>query len=354
MLVTTDLNGDGFEDLAVANRAGDSITRLINDGSGSFSSPGAIALLSGPSAVAAADFDRTGDVDLVVARSSSSALTYLASTSADFAVIDLAGVTPATGPAAGGNSVTIRFRNTTTANAITFGGVPATITGNTTNTVTVTAPPHAAGLVDIAFSGPEWSGSARCAYKYLDPPPAPSTVNTQTLSDTSIFITWQAVPDAVNYELHRKDAGGDFTPIVVTSSTAHVDNALGPDTAHLYRVRVINAGGTSPDSAPVLGTTVVFTDNDLAGIAVKAVHLQELRTAVNAVRDLAGLPALTFAAPAVAGKSIEAADLTGLRTGLSAALSALSLPGAVFTDETLAGVIIKSVHFDELRLAAGK
>jgi hypothetical protein len=57
------------------------------------------------------------------------------------------------GPAAGGNTVIITGTHFIGATGITFGGVPVpffVVTG--TNTVQVTVPPHAAGVVDVVVT----------------------------------------------------------------------------------------------------------------------------------------------------------------------------------------------------------
>jgi hypothetical protein len=102
------------------------------------------------------------------------------------------------------------------------------------------------------------------------------------------------------------------------------------DVAYLYRVRAVFAGGgSSPDSAYDLATTVAFTDSPLQGIVIKATHLRELRRAVRAVRALAGQgePAWTYpdpvSEPASARRAIYLADVTELRTQLDQALTAL-------------------------------
>ncbi len=68
-LVVGDFNGDGLQDLAVANEVGNSVTILLGTGSGSFieapSSP--IAVGASPTSLAVGDFNRDGIEDLVVA-----------------------------------------------------------------------------------------------------------------------------------------------------------------------------------------------------------------------------------------------------------------------------------------------
>ena len=120
--------------------------------------------------------------------------------------------------------------------------------------------------------------------------------------------------------------------------------------AYLYKVRAINAGG-SADSAPDLATTVIFTDDPLVAgsTIIKAVHLAELRTAVNAVRALAGLAAATFTDAATPGVIVKAVHINELRTDLDQAMSALGFPTGGYTDTLTAGVVIKAIHFQEIR-----
>src|SRR5258708_37286009 len=56
----------------------------------------------------------------------------------------------------------------------------------------------------------------------------------------------------------------------------------------MYRIRAVIGVDVSANSAPDLATTVIFTDPNLAGLTVQATHLDELRTAVDAGRVLAG------------------------------------------------------------------
>lgn len=59
-----------------------------------------------------------------------------------------------------------------------------------------------------------------------------------------------------------------------------------------------------------------------------AVHVTKLRTAVNAVRQLAGLGSSAYSDPTMTAglTNVKVVHVTDLRTGLNAARSALSLP----------------------------
>ena len=69
------------------------------------------------------------------------------------------GVTPTSGPAAGGTSVTITGTDFTGATAVKFGAASATFTLVNASEITATAPPGAAGTVDIIVTTPQGSSS---------------------------------------------------------------------------------------------------------------------------------------------------------------------------------------------------
>jgi hypothetical protein len=74
-----DLNGDGHSDFAVANLGSDDLTVLLGNGAGGFTAAAGSPVLAGdaPFAVAAADVNRDGKVDLAVANNASNNLTVL-------------------------------------------------------------------------------------------------------------------------------------------------------------------------------------------------------------------------------------------------------------------------------------
>lgn len=180
-------------------------------------------------------------------------------------------------------------------------------------------------------------------------PAAPAGVNATATSSTQVQVTWNAVTGATSYEVYRRNPGGAFTLRGTSLTTSYNDNASS-GTAYLYRVRAVNAGGSSGDSAAALATTVMFTDDSLAaGVAVKAVHLGELRTAVSAVRAQAGLSAATYTDAAAAGVAVKAVHITELRSYLDSAMSALGLTTGGWTDPGLSGVPIEATHVQEIR-----
>jgi hypothetical protein len=182
------------------------------------------------------------------------------------------------------------------------------------------------------------------------PPSTPTNVVATPFSSTQVDITWDAVAGADSYEVDRMEAGGAFTLVDSPAGNSFSDATALADTAYLYQVRAVNGAGTSANSDADLATTVIFTDDPVTSvIKVKAVHLSQLRTAVNAVRELGGLGASVFTDAAVANLKIKAVHFTELRTALDAARTALSLSTGGYTDVALTNVKVKALHTGELR-----
>jgi RHS repeat-associated protein len=110
---------------------------------------------------------------------------------------------------------------------------------------------------------------------------------------------------------------------------------------------------SSPTPAPQSALT--FTDDPLvAGVTpIKALHVTELRDAINQLRSRAGLQAATWTDSPLTGgaTSIKATHVTELRARLDEARTALGLSNPAYTDPTLAAgsITIKAIHIQELR-----
>ena len=196
---------------------------------------------------------------------------------------------------------------------------------------------------------------------------APSAL-TATPSSTNVALSWSTASGASNYRVERRGAGGSYGLLSTTTGTSITDSSASSGSAYLYRVCAADGAGncTSSYSNIVLGAAVSFTDSSIVTYAedpnnattIKAVHITELRTAVNAVRSLAGLSSATWTNPTLTAQSsvISADDVRDLRTKLDEALTTLAIQISSYTDATLAtgenGTIVKRVHITELRQRA--
>ncbi len=163
----------------------------------------------------------------------------------------------------------------------------------------------------------------------------PTNVVATATAPTSVSITWSASAGGTSYEVVRLAAGGAATVLGTTASAAFTDTQALPGTAYLYKVRTV-APSVSSYSAPDLATTSTVDPPVLSGVLVRAQHFIDLRSAVNAVRALAGLGAYPFTDPTLAsGGIIKAVHLTDLRAALDSARAALLLPAITYTTTTV-------------------
>jgi len=108
---------------------------------------------------------------------------------------------------------------------------------------------------------------------------------------------------------------------------------------------------------PVTATySKIFTDDPLtAGTTIKAVHITELREAINTLRSNNGLSAFTYTDPVltVGVTQAKGVHITDLRTALNEVYDAQGKAQPTYTDPTIvAGVtVIKKVNIAEIRSA---
>lgn len=200
----------------------------------------------------------------------------------------------------------------------------------------------ATGVLGFGAGCPDYQGGATG-------PASPAGVTATATSSTQVQVSWNAVIGATQYEVYRRNPGDIYRLRGTSVTTSYNDNATS-GTAYLYRVRAVNASGSSADSAADLATTVMFTNDPLAaGLIVRATHLSELRTAVNAVRAQAVLGVAAFTDTAAAGLTVKATHVAQLRSYLDEATTALGRTTGGWTDASLVNVAIKATHFQEIR-----
>ena len=193
---------------------------------------------------------------------------------------------------------------------------------------------------------------------------------TPPTSASSITLNWSMLSGITRYRIERQSAGVSFGFLNTTSSSTFTDASVAPNTAYLYKVCAANLANNciSGYSNIVLGSSVTFPTDPMIksynedpsnATTPKAAHITELRTAVNAVRGLAGLPAVTVPNPAPQDE-ITVNDLRDLRAKLQDALQVLGITLPSYTDSALKGFSedplnatpIKAAHIRELRDAA--
>ena len=184
---------------------------------------------------------------------------------------------------------------------------------------------------------------------------APASVTATATSTSSVSLTWPPVAGASSYEVYRSSMNGPFVSIGTAPATNFTDGGASANTAYLYRIRAISAGIYSGFSPADVATTVLFTDDPLVpGTVAKSAHLTQLRTAVNALRAAAGLPAATLTdTPLLAGTVIKAVHFAQLRHAANQARARAGLSYRTYNDTALVAgsTPIRAAHVTDVRSA---
>lgn len=175
-------------------------------------------------------------------------------------------VSPASGPAGGGNVVTISGNGFATDDSVSFGSTPATDVSQTAAaTLTATAPPGT-GTVDVTVTDPRLGSSATSSadqYSYVQPCAAAPSVTTQptnvtvTVGQSATFTAAGSTPancsaPAVQWQA-SSDGGATWTDVTGATSASLT---LGPTTpaqsGYRYRATFSNAAGSADSAAATL------------------------------------------------------------------------------------------------------
>jgi len=161
-------------------------------------------------------------VDVVVTTKGGSSATSAASKYTYVLAPTVAAVTPASGPVAGGQAVTVTGTNLTGATSVAFGTAPVTPAGGTDTSLTVTTPAGAAGPVDVTVvtDGGTSTASAADRYTYLDRPTvtAISPATGPAAGGTSVTVTGTNLASTTSVTFGGA-AGTGLTGVTATSLT---------------------------------------------------------------------------------------------------------------------------------------
>lgn len=163
----------------------------------------------------------------------------------------IATVMPASGPVAGGTTVTIMgadFRNTPTLPTVLFGGTAATsVVFNSTMQLTTVTPTHSAGLVDVQVRNPDnQTATAPSAFTFVPAPTVTSVAPTSgpAAGNTPVTITGTNFVSGATVRFN----GNLATNVMFVSSTQLTANTPA-GTAGSATVQVTNPDGQSGSRA---------------------------------------------------------------------------------------------------------
>ena len=170
------------------------------------------------------------------------------------------GISPTSGPTAGGTSVTITGTGFTGATAVTIGGAAATgVTVVSSTSITATTPAGSAGTASVLVTTPGGTNSANTLYTYLNPTPGVTSINPNTgptTGGTSVTISGVNFTGASAVRFGNSNATS-FTVISATQISAIAP----PGALGIVDVTVITPSGTSAVSPADQFSYAVPTDS---------------------------------------------------------------------------------------------
>jgi len=196
---------------------------------------------------------------------------------------------PVSGPTAGGTAMTINGTGFVSGATVLVGGTPATnvvVVGP--QTLTLSTPAHAAGLVNLVVTNPDQQAATRAsAYTYIAPAPRVSSISPSsgtTLGGTSVTVTGTNFTTGAVVKIGGVNATSTtfVSPTSLTATTAAkaagtntvtVSNADGQTTSvntavsFTYVIPAPTIADVSPISGPTAGgTTLTITGRYMADI----------------------------------------------------------------------------------------
>jgi fibronectin type 3 domain-containing protein len=110
---------------------------------------------------------------------------------------------------------------------------------------------YVASAVNVAGESPNSSQVAAMTR------PAAPVLNTPTVGDRLLGLSWSAVAGATTYRVKRATtSGGPYTTIATTTTTSYADSGLTNGVVYYYVVAAVNVAGEGPNSAQVSGKPV--------------------------------------------------------------------------------------------------
>jgi len=184
---------------------------------------------------------------------------------------------------------------------------------------------------------------------------APTSGATYTTSASSLTLAGTASDNVgVTQVTWMNSLGGNGTATGTTSWTAGVALQTG---ANVLTVQARDAAGNTATATltVTLTDTFAFADDPLAAQStmVKAVHILELRAAIDSVRVARGLTAFAWTDPTLTPGSTtaRAVHVTELRSALNQAYQAAGQALPTYTDAPAGAAAIKATHLNEVRTA---
>ena len=165
-------------------------------------------------------------------------------------------ISPNSGPAAGGTSVSITGTNLSGATSVTIGGTAATgVTVVNSTTITATTPAGSAGTADVAVTTPGGTGTGTGLFTYIAAPTATtnaasSITATDAILNGTVNANGTSTTVTFNYGLttgYGSTAVAAQSPVTGSTNTAvsAAISELSCNTLYHFRVKGVSSGGTT-------------------------------------------------------------------------------------------------------------
>ena len=195
---------------------------------------------------ATSPMESAGTVDVTVTTAGGVSIVSSADQFMFVAVPAVTGVSPASGPVAGGTTVTITGTGFTAATAVDFGSIAADnmVIDAAGTQITATSPPESAGAVDVTVTGPAGTSATSSAdqFRYVAAPVV-SSIDTSSGSvwgNTLVNIFGSNLADATTAVFFGATPAAGF--LIIGDNQIM---AISPPGAGSVDVTVVNAGGSS-------------------------------------------------------------------------------------------------------------
>lgn len=181
----------------------------------------------------------------------------------------------------------------------------------------------------------------------LPPFGAPASFTATGNPNGEVLTQWIGTQDAVQYEVLRQ-VGGVWSVIGTTGGTSLL---FTPGSGNwFYAVRSVNGTGTRSASSVDLASTVAFTYASLgAGSIIRGVDVTDLRSIVDGLRGSAGLGGYSFTDTTLSGVAMKAVHVSDLRIGLSQAMTQAGMNPPTFGRSISSGLVILANDLLEIR-----
>ena len=179
-------------------------------------------------------------------------------------------------------------------------------------------------------------------------PPVPTVVSATAISGTQVHVSWQFSGSADRFDVRRNGV-----VIANVAASPFVDSTAQPGTTYGYDVMAVKSNTASAPSARDIATTYMFSAPMLVSeqTVVLASHVLETRAAVNIVRVAAGLGAAVFTDGSLTGLRPKAIHITELRWALDEARTRLGMPPIAYIRNPIAAgeTLVFATKLMELR-----